>query len=80
LKKSVFKKNGKRVNIPLRVASDIKNMMLAQAYMEAKSAGMQLRIHCIDGIIRVGYANTDDNPLRVIVDVSQGFIKNAWVG
>jgi len=60
------------------LARDVRNMMLAMAFMRAKSAGMSLYVHKIDG--HTNSKINDPDQTRINVDVANGIIKVAWVG
>jgi hypothetical protein len=63
-----------------RVAQEVSGMMLAQAYVVAKSAGFQLRINKHDGVPRLASLNEAKRDDRVTVDVIGGFVRKSWVG
>lgn len=77
--------NGKRLEgkgLAIKVAQDIKGMMLAQAYIVVKSWGFAMRVSRLDGIARGGFDVYDDPTkasTRVHVDVSDGVVMSAWV-
>lgn len=53
------------------------NMMLAQAYTTAKSAGLKLRVTKLDGVPRKGYKEDDNDYLNV--EVVGGYVQKAWL-
>lgn len=79
-KKTYRKANGRRVEgqgLAIRVAMEVKGLMLAHAYVLTKSAGMQLNVSKLDGLPRncIGSDNKD----TVNVEVVDGFVRKSWV-
>lgn len=75
------KANGKRIEgeaLSRKIASDVRGMMLAMAYMKVKGAELKLRIHSLDG--QVSQPTKDKDNSRVNVEVVEGFVKKAWIG
>jgi hypothetical protein len=72
-------RNGGRLEgraLAVRVAQEVNGMMVAQAYVTAKSAGFRLQINKNDGVPRQGGAQADGE--RVMVDVVSGFVAKSW--
>jgi hypothetical protein len=73
------KRNGKRLDgrgLAIQVAQEVEGMMLAQAFVTIRSAGLELQIFKHDGVPRPVPDNKRDD--RVMVNVVQGFIKKSW--
>ena len=58
-----------------RVAQELNGMLLAQAFIVAKSAGFRLRVNKLDGVPRETYVFDD----TVHVDVIGGFVRKSWI-
>lgn len=54
-------------------------MMLAQAFIIVRSAGLKIRVTKLDGVVRKGYIDDVDDR-RVNVEVVGGYVKRAWFG
>lgn len=78
--KRVYRRsNGRRVEgfgLAAKVAHEITGMMLAQAFVVARSAGLELCVNKLDGIPHphVNRSVAD----QVVVDVVGGFVKKSW--
>ncbi len=71
--------NGKRLEgkgLAIRMSQEIKGMMLAQAFIMLKSAGFILSVHKLDDEVISKHAAIDN---AIIVDVTNGVVKVAWV-
>ncbi len=71
--------NGSRLEgraLAARVAQEVNGMMLAQAFVTARSAGFPLRINKTDGVPRQGFV--DEPGTKVMVDVIGGFVRKSW--
>lgn len=71
---------GKRLDgrgLAIQVAKEVEGMMLAQAFVVVRSAGLELQINKHDGVPRLMPCGKRDD--RVMVDVVSGFIKKSWV-
>ena len=60
--------------LAVRVAQGLNGMLLAQAYIVAKSAGFKLRVNKLDGVPR----ETDVLDDMVHVDVIGGIVRRSW--
>ena len=73
------RQNGGRLEgraLAIRVAQEVNGMMLAQAYVVAKSAGFPLSINKHDGVPRS--SPPLDAGTKVMVDVVGGFVSKSW--
>lgn len=80
-KKTYRKANGRRVEgigLAIRVAQDIKGLLLAHAYVVSKSAGYKFRVNKMDGV-RIGPEKGDDLKETITVDVVDGVVRKSWV-
>lgn len=73
------KPNGKRfgpVALAAQVASELPGMVLAQAFVVARSAGYKLHVHKHDGVPR----DISQRPgeASIMVDVVSGIVKKSW--
>jgi hypothetical protein len=77
--KSEYRRKGGRLEghaLSAVVAKEVNGMMLAQAYVIAKSAGFKLQINKYDGVPRQGLVASDGE--RVMVDVVSGIVRKSW--
>ncbi len=73
------RRNGSRLEgraLAMRVAQEVNGMMLAQAFVVARSAGFPMLINKHDGVPVQGRAPADGP--RVMVDVVSGFVRKSW--
>lgn len=61
------------------VAHELNGMMLAQAWVTARSANLKLNVNKIDGLLRQ-VTNDEQRDDRIMVDVVSGFIRKSWAG
>lgn len=79
--KQYRKKNGKKLEgegLAKVLASEMKGMVLAGAYVKAKSAGLKFRVMRYNG--QDTPPTLDKDALRLNVDVSNGIVAKAWLG
>ena len=80
-KKDYRKANGRRVEghgLAIRIAQEVKGMLLAQAFVVTKSAGFQLKVNKLEGVPHGGVRLYDDREV-VNVDVAGGIVNKSWV-
>lgn len=74
--------NGKRLEgagLGHRLASEVRGMVLAQAFVAVRAAGCDLRVSKLDGAPRLGYP-ADARRDRINVAVVGGIVQQAWLG
>lgn len=79
--KQYRKKNGKKLEgegLAKAIASEMKGMILAWAFVKAKSAGLRFRVMRYNG--QDTPSTPDKDAMRLNVDVSNGLVANAWLG
>lgn len=79
-KKTYRKANGRRVEglgLAIRVAQEVKGLLLAHAFVIAKSAGYKFRVNKMDGV-RVGPEKGDETKETITVDVVNGVVTKSW--
>jgi hypothetical protein len=75
--------NGSRLEgnaLAARVAQEVNGMMLAQAFVVARSAGFKLKINKHDGVPRLASHDEARRDDRVLVDIVGGFVRKSWAG
>lgn len=75
------KKNGKKLEgegLAKAIASEMKGMILAGAFVKAKSAGLKFRVMCYNG--QEASPSVDNDKFRLNVDVMNGIVAKAWLG
>lgn len=79
-KKIYRKAKGQRVEglaLAIRVAQEVKGLLLAHAFVVAKSAGYKFRVNKMDGV-KVGPAGGELAEV-IAVDVVDGVVRKSWV-
>lgn len=79
--KQYRKKNGKKLEgegLAKAIASEIRGMVLAGAFIKAKSAGLKFRVMRYNG--QDTPPSLDKDALRLNVDVAEGIVSKAWLG
>jgi len=77
--KDYRKANGRRVEgygLAVRIAQEVKGMMLAQAFVVVKSAGFKLSIDKHDGVPRK-IGRSEDMTTTIHVDVIDGYVRSS---
>lgn len=80
-KNTYRKANGRRVegnDLTIRVAQHVNGMLLAQAFVVVRSAGMQLKVNKLDGVACSSSVRSDRD--IVYVDVVSGIVRKSWAG
>ena len=78
--KNYRKANGRRVEgrgLAIRISQDVKGMLLAQAFVVAKSAGFYLLVNKLDGVPHKAVPLYDRDTINV--EVINGVVKKSWV-
>lgn len=73
--------NGRRLEgdaLAYHFAKDIRGKLLNMVYMRVKHAGLKLRVAKVDG--KSSAAAGEKDTTRINVELTNGFITNAWVG
>ena len=76
-------RNGKRLDgrmLATQVAHEVNQMMLAQAFITAKSAGLELLVMKHDGVPRIVPCDEGKRDDRLLVNVTNGIVRKSWVG
>lgn len=78
-KKTYRRPNGRRVDgfgLAAKVAHEIVGMMLAQAFVVTRAAGLELCVNKLDGVPHPHVSRSGADPINV--DVVGGFVRKSW--